>query len=109
MHAKKSRILAAKIMGANRAQIFYWILFWESLPQTFIGLRSAISLSLVIVIVTEMFIGTPFGLGKMINDSQIIYEISTMYAIILLVGAIGYLLNLLLILIEGKTIHWRGR
>ena len=109
MHAKKSRVLAAKIMGATKAQIFRWILFWESLPQTFIGLRSAVSLSLVVIVVTEMFIGTPMGLGRRIIDSQITYEIKTMYAVILLAGIVGYLLNLLFQTIEKRALHWSGK
>lgn len=109
MHAKKSRVLAAEIMGATKAQIFRWILFWESLPQTFIGLRSAVSLSLVIIVVTEMFIGTTSGLGRKIIDSQITYEIPTMYATILLTGIIGYLLNLLFIVVEKRFLHWSGK
>ena len=109
MHAKKSRVLAAQIMGATKAQIFRWILFWESLPQTFIGLRSAISLSLVLIVVTEMFIGTTSGLGRKIIDSQITYEIPTMYATILLAGIVGYLLNLLFIVVEKRFLHWSGK
>jgi len=109
MNARKSRVLAAKIMGATKTQIFRWILFWESLPQTFIGLRSAISLSLVVIVVTEMFIGTPSGLGRRIIDSQITYEIPTMYAVIILTGIIGYLLNLIFILVEKRFLHWNGK
>jgi NitT/TauT family transport system permease protein len=109
MQAKKSRVLAAKIMGASKFQIFKWILFWESLPQTFIGLRSAVSISLIVIIVTEMFIGTSVGLGRMIIDSQITYEIPAMYAVILLTGIIGYLLNLIFLLIEKKVLHWIGK
>lgn len=108
-HAKKSRILAAQIMGATKAQVFRWILFWESLPQTFIGLRSAISLSLVIIVVTEMFIGTTSGLGRKIIDSQITYEIPTMYATILLAGIVGYLLNLLFLVAEKRFLHWSAK
>lgn len=109
IHAKKSRLLAATIMGATKTQIFKWILFWESLPQTFIGLRSAVSLSLVVIIVTEMFIGTTLGLGRRIIDSQMTYEINTMYAVIILTGIIGYLLNMFLFFLEKKVIHWNGK
>ncbi|MSU54558.1 MAG: ABC transporter permease subunit [Candidatus Staskawiczbacteria bacterium] len=109
MHSKKSRVLAAQIMGATKTQIFRWILFWESLPQTFIGLRSAVSISLVVIVVTEMFIGTPSGLGRRIIDAQITYEIPSMYAIILLTGVIGYLLNLFFIVIEKRFLHWSGK
>lgn len=108
MRAERSRILAAHIMGASRAQIFFQILFWESLPQTFIGLRSAISLALVVVVVTEMFIGTNRGLGRAIIDAQITYEIPTMYAVIFLTGLIGYALNFLFLFLEKKILHWCG-
>jgi ABC-type nitrate/sulfonate/bicarbonate transport system permease component len=109
MNAKKARLLAAKIMGASRWQIFKSILFWESLPQTFIGLRSAISLSLIVIIVTEMFIGTNMGLGKKIIDAQITYEIKTMYAIILFTGIIGYALNFVFQKIEKRFLHWASK
>jgi ABC-type nitrate/sulfonate/bicarbonate transport system permease component len=109
MQAKKSRILAAKIMGATKTQIFLKILFWEGMPQTFIGLRSAISLSLVIIIVTEMFIGTTSGLGRKIIDAQMTYEVSTMYAVILLTGIVGYLLNSIFLLSEKRFLHWSGK
>src|SRR3989338_10262458 len=83
IHAKKSRALAAKLMGASKIQIFRFIYFWESLPQTFIGLRSALSMSLIIIVVTEMFIGTYAGLGRKIIDFQITYNITSLYAVIL--------------------------
>lgn len=109
MHAKKSRILAAKIMGATKGQLFRLVIFWESLPQTFIGLRGAASLSLVVIVVTEMFIGTTQGLGRKIIDAQITYEISTMYAVILLAGVVGYLMNLFFVLAEKSLLHWSGK
>ena len=86
IHAKQSRILAAKVMGANRWQVFKDVLLMESLPQTFIGLRSGISIALVIVIVAEMFIGTEQGLGKRIIDAQQVLNVQDMYASILVTG-----------------------
>ncbi len=109
IHANPARALAAKMMGASNMQIFRWILFWESLPQTCIGLRSAVSLSLVVIIVTEMFIGTTSGLGRKIIDAQTTYEIPTMYALILLTGIVGYVLNAVLLAVEKKLLHWSGK
>ncbi|MFA7302506.1 MAG: ABC transporter permease subunit [Candidatus Paceibacterota bacterium] len=109
MHTSKTRIRAAKIMGATNAQIFRWIVFWESLPQTLVGLRSAVSLSLVIILVTEMFIGATSGLGRQIIDAQITYEIKTMYAVILLAGVVGYLCNLVFVHVEKNIVHWGGK
>jgi ABC-type nitrate/sulfonate/bicarbonate transport system permease component len=109
IHATKNRILAAKVMGANQFKIFTDVLFWESLPQTFIGLRSGISLALVIAIVAEMFIGTETGLGKRIIDAQQVLNVKDMYASILITGILGYVLNALFLLIEKRFIHWSGR
>jgi ABC-type nitrate/sulfonate/bicarbonate transport system permease component len=109
MHAKQSRILAAKVMGANPWQIFKDVLLMESLPQTFIGLRSGISIALVIVIVAEMFIGTQEGLGKRIIDAQQILNVKDMYASILITGLLGYTLNVMFLLVEKRIIHWSGK
>jgi ABC-type nitrate/sulfonate/bicarbonate transport system permease component len=109
MHAKQSRILAAKVMGANPWQIFKDVLLMESLPQTFIGLRSGISIALVIVIVAEMFIGTQEGLGKRIIDAQQILNVKDMYASILITGLLGYTLNVMFLLVEKRLIHWSGK
>ncbi|MGG6297243.1 ABC transporter permease [Leptolyngbya sp. AN02str] len=109
INAKRSRILAAKVMGANQWQTFKDVLLWESMPQTFIGLRSGISIALVIVIVAEMFIGTEHGLGKRIIDAQQVLNVRDMYASILLTGILGYLLNMLFLMFEKRFIHWSGK
>jgi ABC-type nitrate/sulfonate/bicarbonate transport system permease component len=106
MHCGKSRSLAAKLMGASSWQIFRTITFWESLPQTFIGLRNGISLTLAIIVVTEMFIGTDVGLGRRIIDSQIVFDIPAMFAALLATGTLGYALNHLLLIIERRFVHW---
>lgn len=109
MNSNKSRILAAKVMGANQVRIFKDVLFWECLPQTFIGLRSGISFSLVIVIVAEMLMGAEQGLGKRIITDQQILNVKDMYASVLIAGLLGYILNLVFSLIEKRFVHWSGK
>jgi len=109
MNAKRTRIMAAKVMGASRLQIFRDVLLWESLPQTFVGLRSGISLALVIVVVAEMFIGSENGLGQRIINAQQVMNVREMYASILAAGILGYLLNVLFLLLDKRVVHWSGR
>jgi len=109
MHANQSRILAAKTMGASKWQTFKHIIFWESLPQTSVGLRISISYALIVIVITEMFIGTTVGLGHLIIDSQMTYNIKTMYAAIIITGILGYLLNYSLLYAEKHLIHWSGK
>jgi sulfonate transport system permease protein len=109
INARKQRIMAAKVMGASRWQIFKDVLIWESLQPSFVGLRSAVSMALVIVIVAEMFIGSDSGLGHRIIDAQQVLNVKSMYAAILAAGALGYALNILFLLAERKIVHWSGR
>jgi sulfonate transport system permease protein len=109
INARKQRVMAAKVMGASRWQIFKDVLVWESLQPTFVGLRSAVSMALVIVIVAEMFIGSDNGLGHRIIDAQQVLNVKTMYAAILAAGALGYALNVLFLVAERKIVHWSGR
>lgn len=109
MQVKKQRILSAKVMGANRWELFWKIVIPESAPGIFAGLRIALSLSFVLIIVTEMFIGTTVGLGYQIMNAQMVYRIPDMYAGIVLAGIVGFLTNLSLIKIENRLLHWVGR
>jgi NitT/TauT family transport system permease protein len=109
INARKQRVMAAKVMGASRWQIFKDVLVWESLQPTFVGLRSAVSMALVIVIVAEMFIGSERGLGHRIIDSQQVMNVRDMYASILAAGGLGYALNVLFLMLEKRIVHWSGR
>jgi NitT/TauT family transport system permease protein len=109
INARKQRVMAAKVMGASRWRIFKDVLVWESLQPSFVGLRSAVSMALVIVIVAEMFIGSENGLGHAIIDAQQILNVKTMYAAILAAGALGYVLNILFLMLERRVVHWSGR
>lgn len=109
INARKQRVMAAKVMGASRWQTFRDVLVWESLQPSFVGLRSAVSMALVIVIVAEMFIGSDSGLGHRIIDAQQVMNVKDMYAAILAAGALGYLLNILFLVAERRIVHWSGR
>jgi NitT/TauT family transport system permease protein len=109
MNARKTRLLAAKVMGASRLRVLTDVTLLESLPQTFIGLRNGVSLALVIVVVAEMFIGSTDGLGQRVFESQQLFAMPDMYAAIFAAGALGYGLNLLFLIIERRFVHWSGK
>ena len=109
MNAKKTRVMAAQIMGVSKWHVFKDVMLMESLAQTFVGLRTGVSMALVIVIVAEMFIGSENGLGHRIIDAQQVFNVKDMYTSILITGALGYLLNLMFLLIEKRIVHWSGR
>ncbi len=109
MNARQTRLLAAKVMGANKFRVLIDVMLLESLPQTFVGLRNGVSLALIIVIVAEMFIGSEDGLGYRVINAQMLFEMPDMYAAIFVAGALGYGFNLLFLTIERRFVHWSGR
>ena len=109
INARKQRVMAARVMGASRWQVFKDVLVWESLQPTFVGLRSAVSMALVIVIVAEMFIGADNGLGNRIINAQQVMRVKDMYAAILSAGVMGYALNVFFLVAEKRIVHWSGR
>lgn len=108
MNARKPRVLAARSMGARPLSVLFGVVLPDALPQCFVGLRSAVSLALIVIVVGEMFIGSDQGLGLRIIEAQNVFDAKTMYAAILLTGTVGYLLNWTLLLLERRIVHWKG-
>jgi NitT/TauT family transport system permease protein len=109
MSARKQRQLAARVMGAPRWRVLTDVTLLESMPQVFVGMRSGVSIALVIVIVAEMFIGSTDGLGQRIMNAQTIFDMPDMYASIFAAGLLGYAMNLVFLLAERRFVHWGGR
>src|SRR3989338_3663156 len=103
------RLKVAKLFKASKYKIFTNVIIFDALPQIMIGIRLSISIPLIITIVSEMFIGTQYGLGKVIYDSYVSYDTTQLFATIFVVGVLGYIINKLFIVFEKKTIHWVGK
>ena len=104
--AEPTRRKMAKVFGATKFQIFRYVITFDALPQIFIGLRLAVSLSLVVTVVSEMFIGTDFGLGQRVYDSYLTNSVTTLYALLIVLGVLGYLLNKFVIVIGRRVVFW---
>jgi NitT/TauT family transport system permease protein len=109
LHGSKIRLRVAESLKIDNWQLFSKIVFMDALPQIFIGLRIGLSLSLIAVVVSEMFIGSNIGLGQKIYDSYLTYETSYLYAWLIITGFTGYLLNKIFTRIERNTVHWVGK
>lgn len=108
-NSPKLRRIIGQIYGFSKIRIFWRIVLPDSLPQVFAGMRTALSLALVLTIVVEMTLGSDSGLGKKIYDFHLLFDTPEMYASILITGTIGYLLNKGFISIEKKVVHWTDK
>ncbi len=75
------------------------------LPPLFTGFRLSASIALVLAITGEMVIGTT-GLGQGITIAQTSGATTAMYALVLVSGLLGVLINLLARILERRLLWW---
>jgi NitT/TauT family transport system permease protein len=102
--APPSRRIMARSFGATDMQIFLRIRSMEAVAQVVIGMRTTLSLSLIVAIVSEMFIGADHGMGQRLYLSYQLQSLAKLYAIVLMVGLIGYAANVLFSVVERRFI-----
>jgi ABC-type nitrate/sulfonate/bicarbonate transport system permease component len=76
-----------------------------ALPLIFAGLRTALSIGLVLVVISE-FNGTGDGLGVSIWNWYSLFAVPKVYAGILFLGLLGYVLNRLFLVVERRVLAW---
>ncbi len=108
-NSKSTRKTVALLMDATPTEIFWKVIMMDALPQVAVGMRTSLSLAIVVVIVTEMFIGTTWGIGHRIFDAQLTYRVPEMYSSIIIAGLLGYGLNKGFVAAEERLIHWSGK
>ncbi len=74
-------------------------------PQISAGMRTSLSLAVIIMVVAEYFSSTS-GVGYVLLISKNTFQLGPMWAAILLIGVIGYLLNLAYLLVERRLLAW---
>lgn len=98
-------VWAARNMGASDRQIFWRVLLPGAAPAIFAGLRIALPISLIVVIITEM-IGESRGLGYYITYASASFEYATAFAGVAAVAAIGFTLDRVLVWLRNRVIFW---
>jgi ABC-type nitrate/sulfonate/bicarbonate transport system permease component len=75
-------------------------------PKIFAGLRLALALALVMMIISE-FVGSTDGIGREMLLAQTNFDIPVMWAVIILLGLLGVVLNAVFGLLEHRTLAWQ--
>jgi len=88
---KRDRILRLVLPGAA--------------PQIAAGMRTSLSLAVIMMVLTEYFSSTS-GIGYVLLISKNTFEFSPMWAAIVLIGLLGYLLNVVFLLVERRVLAW---
>jgi ABC-type nitrate/sulfonate/bicarbonate transport system permease component len=74
-------------------------------PQIFTGLRQALSIGIILMVISEMFAASN-GLGFAVVQFQRSFAIPEMWTGILLLGLLGFALSVLFRLVENRLLAW---
>ena len=98
-------LLSGKSLGADKLFILEHIIFPAALPQIFTGIRTAVGVTFSTLVSAEM-VASISGLGWMIIDASKYLKSNVMFVGIILLGLIGYLIDIILKKIQKKYIFW---
>lgn len=74
-------------------------------PRMFAGLRVALAIGLIVMVISEM-LGSTNGLGYAIIQAQQTFAIPEMWAGIIVLGLVGLTVNVIFVLIERRVLAW---
>ena len=103
-----SKVHAAYSLGANRWQILRYVILPNALPDIFTGMRVALGVCWGTLVAAELT-GTTTGLGAMIFAASKFFRMDIVFVNIIIIGAIGASMEMIMRFLEARLIPWRGK
>lgn len=103
-----SKVHAAYSLGASKWQILSKVIIPNSLPEIFIGARVAMGVCWGTVVAAEL-VAAEKGIGKMITVASKFQRTDIMIIGIIVIGVIGFLIEVGMRMMENRLIPWKGR
>jgi ABC-type nitrate/sulfonate/bicarbonate transport system permease component len=101
----KFLLWSAQNMGTSEHNLLRKIVFPATLPQIMNGAQIALPISIIVVIISEMLMGGG-GLGNYIMVSQRFADSVSVFSGLMVISALGYLLQKLLERLRALILHW---
>ncbi|OLZ74609.1 nitrate ABC transporter permease [Streptomyces sp. IMTB 2501] len=98
------RLEVAAVLRLTAPERLWFLILPSALPRIFAGLRLSLSLSLILMVFSELLPGSDNGIGFTLTDAQTRSDLLTVWSALLLLGALGYLLNTGLLAVERRLV-----
>ena len=96
----------ARTFGYRDLQIVRKIVLPAVIPYILAGMRIALGLGLILAVLSEMMAGND-GLGFLIVDMQRAFKVRQMYAWLVILAVLGFVLNEIMVQAEQAMLKWR--
>ncbi|MEU2711322.1 ABC transporter permease subunit [Streptomyces sp. NPDC007205] len=98
------RLQVAAVLRLTAPERLWFLILPSALPRIFAGLRLSLSLCLILMVFSELLPGSDNGIGFTLTDAQTRSDLLTVWAALVLLGTLGYLLNTGLLAIEKRLV-----
>lgn len=103
-----SKIHAAYTLGVSRTQLLFHVILPNALPEIFTGMRVAMGVCWGTVVAAEL-VAAESGVGFMIMVASTFLSTDIVVMGVIIIGLIGYGIDILMRKIEGMLIPWKGK
>jgi ABC-type nitrate/sulfonate/bicarbonate transport system permease component len=97
----------ARTSGVTGVGRMFRVALPAALPSIAAGIRVSASIALLVAVTTEFIIGLD-GIGAYMQHQQQAFQIPELYAAVVLVGLVGYAINVGLRAAQRRIVFWAG-
>lgn len=98
----------ARTLGARDLEIFWRVVVPLAVPHMLTALRVALGVAWATLVASEL-IAAQQGLGAVIQDASSFFQLDTIYAGIITIGAIALIMDYLLRRLSRRLVSWQER
>jgi NitT/TauT family transport system permease protein len=99
------QLQTARTFGVTGRKLIWQIVLPASSPYIFTGMRVSLAVALIVMVISEM-VAASSGIGYFILSAQRGFQIREMFAGVLTLAVVGYVLNRLFVAIENRVLAW---
>ena len=103
-----SKVHAAYSLGASRVQVLRHVILPNALPEIFTGLRTSMGVCWGTLVAAEL-VAADRGVGSMMMIAKNFLQTDVVVIGIIIIGAIGFAIEMLMRVLEGWLIPWKGK
>src|SRR5882724_8134177 len=102
---EEKMLWSAAAMGLGPPARLLRIVFPAALPEIMVGIRTGLVLALITMVTSEM-IARKQGVGDLLFNAMAMAEYNTVYATIVIIGLMGFVIDALFEKLRGRLVAW---
>jgi ABC-type nitrate/sulfonate/bicarbonate transport system permease component len=99
------QLQTARTFGVEGRKLLWQVVLPAASPYIFTGMRVSLAVALIVMVISEM-VAASSGIGYFILSAQRGFKIREMFAGVLTLAALGYILNRAFLAIESRVLAW---